>query len=357
MTRVESAEGERVSQHHQFFCAYPIPMRVTLGQCMDCWDNPDMGVTSDRHLLVTGALGHIGSALIREPLLLQGFDRITMVDDLSTQRYSSLFSLPGDIEYTFLEGDVEERVGSNLVANADAVIHLAGTVDPVRSSSDPENLRANNLRITAHIASQCSQTQTPLVYVSSTSVYTPSGDLVDENSTELSPNSPYARCKLDEERLIANQLNENAYAIFRLGTIFGPSPGMRFQTAVNKFCWQAATGVPVNVWRTALNQVRPYLALSDCTRLLSQTVVKQIYPGRIVNAVTCNVTVADVLSCIRGQGLDVLVQEVESPIMNSLSFVASTSLATELGFEFSGDLTQEVAATLEILGRLGSDRG
>lgn len=300
-------------------------------------------------MLVTGALGHIGSALIRDPLLLEGFDRITLVDDLSTQRYCSLFALPECVRYRFLEGDVEERVTSDLVAQVDAVIHLAGTVDPVRSSSNPDDLMGNNFRVTDHIVSLCNQTRTPLVFVSSTSVYTPSGTEVDEGSTELSPLSPYAQCKLEEERLIIEQLDGMAFAIYRLGTIFGPSPGMRFQTAVNKFCWQASMGEPVNVWRTALHQVRPYLALSDCTRVLSRTVAERIYPSRVVNAVTCNVTVSDVLSCIRRQGLDVVVNEVESPIMNSLSFSASTALAKELGFEFTGDLEQGVASTLELI--------
>ena len=45
----------------------------------------------------------------------------------------------------------------------------------------------------------------------------------------------------------------------RFGTIFGASPGMRFHTAVNKFCWQAVMGQPITVWSTAYDQKRPYL--------------------------------------------------------------------------------------------------
>ena len=45
-------------------------------------------------IVVTGALGHIGSRLIRD---LPGHLRdaeIVMLDDLSTQRFPSLFNLP-----------------------------------------------------------------------------------------------------------------------------------------------------------------------------------------------------------------------------------------------------------------------
>ena len=56
--------------------------------------------------VITGALGHIGSRLVRElPLLLPDID-IVMIDDLSTQRYCSLFNLPTQTTYTFIQGDL-----------------------------------------------------------------------------------------------------------------------------------------------------------------------------------------------------------------------------------------------------------
>jgi len=45
-------------------------------------------------LIVTGALGHIGSQLIREIPLVMPDVEVVMLDDLSTQRYCSLFNLP-----------------------------------------------------------------------------------------------------------------------------------------------------------------------------------------------------------------------------------------------------------------------
>ena len=56
--------------------------------------------------VITGALGHIGSRLVRElPLLLPDID-IVMIDDLSTQRYCSLFNLPTQTTYSFIQGDI-----------------------------------------------------------------------------------------------------------------------------------------------------------------------------------------------------------------------------------------------------------
>ena len=57
-------------------------------------------------LVVTGALGHIGSRVIRELPLLFPRANIIMIDDLSTQRYCSLFNLPPQASYTFIQDDL-----------------------------------------------------------------------------------------------------------------------------------------------------------------------------------------------------------------------------------------------------------
>ena len=47
----------------------------------------------NKKILITGALGHIGSKLIHS-IQAGEFEEIIMLDNLSTQRYSSLFNLP-----------------------------------------------------------------------------------------------------------------------------------------------------------------------------------------------------------------------------------------------------------------------
>ena len=71
-------------------------------------------------ILVTGALGHIGSRLVRE--LPFSFPRveIVMVDNLSTQRYCSLFNLPKEGNYRFVEADITK-------------IDLAPLLEPLRA--------------------------------------------------------------------------------------------------------------------------------------------------------------------------------------------------------------------------------
>jgi nucleoside-diphosphate-sugar epimerase len=304
-------------------------------------------------IVVTGALGHIGSALIRNGFLLANVDEIVLIDDLSTQRYSSLFDLHGPTKYRFLQGDVTARLDKEVLAGADVVIHLAGITDPVGSVHEPAELFGNNLRITRHVADTCAEAGVPVIFSSSTSVYTPTQAMVDESSSELDPASPYAQCKLLEEDYVLRRTGPGGSLVFRFGTIFGASSGMRFHTAVNKFCWQAATGVPIEVWSTAMDQIRPYLAVSDASAAIARATVEGIFPGGIINAVTCNVTVREVLDAIQVCGTSPQVKLIDSPIMNALSFSASTDAARALGFTFKGDLQSGVRETMTILGHLG----
>jgi UDP-glucose 4-epimerase len=138
---------------------------------------------------------------------------------------------------------------------------------------------------------------------------------------------------------------------FRFGTIFGTSPGMRFHTAVNKFCWQAAMGHPLTVWKTAYDQKRPYLDLSDAVRAIAFIIQNKLFDGCIYNAVSNNISVADVVNTIRHHIPKLTVDLVESRIMNSLSYEVLNSRLTRQGFLFTGNLADAVKSTIELFPR------
>jgi nucleoside-diphosphate-sugar epimerase len=72
-------------------------------------------------IVVTGALGHIGSRLIRElPQIITG-PEVVMIDNLMTNRYCSLFNLPPNAKYRFIEADILEIDLDTIFKGADAV--------------------------------------------------------------------------------------------------------------------------------------------------------------------------------------------------------------------------------------------
>lgn len=304
-------------------------------------------------IVVTGALGHIGSYIIRE--LPNAFPRaeIVMIDNMRTQRYPSLFDLPQGVSYTFHEFDVVENDPMPIIKGADVVIHLAAITDAAGSFEIATEVERVNLTATRRVAEACAQCGAALIHLSSTSVYGTQNDVVDEDcrEDELAPQSPYAKTKLDEERLVAQLVADqglNAIS-FRFGTIYGTSPGMRFHTAVNKFCWQSVMGAPLTVWRTAYDQKRPYLALSDAMQAIALFIGRDLFDGRVYNVVSENATVCQVVDVIRTHVPDVEVEMVDSKIMNQLSYEVLCDRVKALGFTSCASLSGGIGSTINLL--------
>ena len=59
-------------------------------------------------IIVTGAIGHIGSYIIRDLGFSFPKAEIVMIDNMMTQRFPSLFNLPPNGNYHFMEGDVNQ---------------------------------------------------------------------------------------------------------------------------------------------------------------------------------------------------------------------------------------------------------
>jgi nucleoside-diphosphate-sugar epimerase len=304
-------------------------------------------------IVVTGALGHIGSALIRQlPLHFPGAE-IVMLDNMMTQRYASLFDLPAVGRYQFIEADVRAIDLRPLLEGAHAVVHLAAITDAAGSFERAAELEANNFNATEKIAVACREAGARLIHLSSTSVYGTQHALVSEDCTleELKPQSPYATTKLKEEELVQALTRSHGLQaiIFRFGTIFGASVGMRYHTAVNKFCWQAVMKQPLSIWRSAYDQKRPYLDLIDAIRAIAFVVKQDLFDGRVYNALTLNTTVRDIVECIREFVPHLQLSFVNNPIMNQLSYEVSCQRFCDRGFAFAGDVRRGIGETVALL--------
>ncbi len=304
-------------------------------------------------IIITGALGHIGSKVAR--LLPTRFpkSKIILVDDFTTQRYSSLFNLPKQGTYTFIEGDILKMDLKSLFSEANAVIHLAAITDATQSFENQEQVEYVNFTTSLRVAEACTAVGAKIFLISSTSVYGTQKSQVDENCTldELKPQSPYATTKLKEEDMMLDKYHKGDLqgVILRFGTIFGTSPGMRFHTAINKFCWQAVMGIPLTVWKTAYDQKRPYLDLIDAIRVMEFFLKSDKFDGRVYNVVTLNATVREVVDSIKTFIPDLKVDFVDSRIMNQLSYEVLNTRLDEQGFIFKGDLEQGIRDTISLL--------
>jgi nucleoside-diphosphate-sugar epimerase len=310
-------------------------------------------------ILVTGALGHIGSALIHS-LRPGDYQEVLLVDDLSTRRYCSLFHLPPEVPFKFIEDNICSGPLEDYFEGVDVVIHLAAITNAAGSFEIQDQVELVNFEGTERVARACLKSGSKLIFLSTTSVYGTQQKVIDENCSpeELNPQSPYAMSKLRSERLL-QELGESdglRYFVGRFGTIFGCSPGMRFHTAINKFCWQACTGQRLTVWRTALNQRRPYLDLQDAVRALEFVLETDRFDNQIYNIVTENATVAEIVDLLKLHIPDTEIRYIDAKIMNQLSYTVANDKFRKTGFEFRGRLEKGIAETVDLIRGVSQSR-
>ncbi len=302
-------------------------------------------------ILITGALGHIGSKLIRDYAAREDVEEIRILDNLSTQRYCSLFNLPENVKYTFIEGDIlKEEDLTKAMAGIDVVIHLAAITDAPSTLNNREATFQTNLEGTEKVLNAAVKAGVKkFLFPSTTSVYGEAEGLVDENYDNYKPSSPYAEAKFAAEKMVQKFGKEgklNTY-VLRLGTIFGTSVGMRFHTAVNKFCYLAALNKPLTVWENALDQKRPYLGLNDAIRAF-QFVEKNGKSGELYNVLTENYTVRDIIEAIKNFLPETKIGLTKSPILNQKSYFVSDKKFRELGFLPQDKVKECIGETLKL---------
>ena len=143
--------------------------------------------------------------------------------------------------------------------------------------------------------------------------------------------------------------NKVKYTTFRFGTIAGVSKGIRFHTAVNKFCFSAATNEPISVYKTALDQYRPYLSIKDAFKVFKFCIEKDFFKNDIYNALSGNFTVRQILSKIKKYKKRIKIKYVKSEIMNQLSYHVSDDKLKSRGLILKENLDKDIKNTLEIL--------
>lgn len=302
-------------------------------------------------LFITGGLGHIGSGILENTNNLNYFKEIIVIDNLLSKKISLLFNLKTKIPIKFMDADVINLNLKKLLSKNDVVIHLAAITNAAESFKIKNKLFLNNYLSTKVVVEACKKKKARFIFASSTSVYGSNDKLmIEDDKNNLNPQSPYAECKIKEERYIFKTQKNSKFnfIILRLGTIFGVSRGMRFHTAVNKFCYQAANNKPLTVWRTAYNQERPYLDLNDAIKCIKFIIQKNLFKNQIYNVVTENLSIKELLKNIK-KYKKVKIKYVNSKIMNQLSYKASCEKIMEFGFKFSGNIDLQIKKTLDSL--------
>ena len=303
------------------------------------------------NLLITGCCGHIGSYLAENIYKIKKIKKTILVDNIKSNRFFFLFNLNKKNNLKFYLRDVDKKNSLNDFKKIDYVIHCASMTNAEKSFGKKNEMYENNLKCLDNIIQFCIKNNSKLIHLSSTSVYGKQADIVDETCEDkyLKPQSPYADIKLIEERKLKKYTNKIKYNTFRFGTITGVSKGIRFHTAVNKFCLNASIGEDITVYKTALNQYRPYLSLRDAFKVFKFSIENDFFKNDIFNALSGNYTVKQIINKIKKNKKKINIKLVQSEIMNQLSYHVSDNKLRSEGLVLNSQIDLDIKNTLKLL--------
>ena len=301
-------------------------------------------------ILITGACGHIGSYLVENLYKIKKVKKAILIDNLESNRFNALFNINQKNKVEFFLRDLNDKNSLNRFKNIDIVFHFASMTNAAKSFGREREMYLNNLNCLNTVINFCKKNKSKLVHLSSTSVYGKPATVVDENCEKkyLKPQSPYAKIKILEENILKKNSSKIKYNTFRFGTIAGVSKGIRFHTAVNNFCLNAAIGENIKVYKTALHQYRPYLSLSDAFKVFKFCIEKNFFENDIFNAVSNNFTVNDIIKKIKKYKKNIKIKYVNSEIMNQLSYHVDKKKLINKGLFLNSNIEVDIINTLNL---------
>lgn len=298
-------------------------------------------------LLLTGGLGHIGSFFLKKIIAEDKIKKVYIIDNNKSERLNSLFNLKVNNKIYFRLGDLKNKTTLIKLKKIDTVIHFASMTNAEESFKIKEEITENNFISFKNIIWFCIKQQCNLIHISTTSVYGSQEISVDENSKDLKPQSPYALIKLREEKYLQKIKNKIKFITLRFGTISGVSHGMRFHTAVNKFCHNAIMNKPITVWKTAMDQYRPYLSIKDSYKTILFILKNKLFDKKIYNIVTVNLTVRQILNKIK-KYKKIKIELTKSKIMNQLSYHVMSEKIKNKGLKLGKNIDADIDETFKI---------
>jgi nucleoside-diphosphate-sugar epimerase len=225
---------------------------------------------TDKHVLITGGAGYIGSLLTSE--LLRANYRVTVVDSLLFGG-ESLLSFLHHPNFHFVKSDVTEPRAIRDALKKDwptpqAVVHLAAIVGfPACQAVGKQVAWQYNFEAAKTVFGQAADLGVERFVFSSTySNYGLSSDgkPVTEESP-LNPQSLYAETKIAAEEFLLSQKNAScAPLVFRFATLYGISPRTRFDLIVNQFVLEAFTKRQLIIYQRGYS--RSFVHIRDVVR-------------------------------------------------------------------------------------------
>jgi UDP-glucose 4-epimerase len=249
-------------------------------------------------IVVTGGAGFIGANLVKALVEDARFERVVVIDDLSTGSRANLEGL----EVALHVGSILDRaVLDRAFAGADGIVHLAARPSVPRSLLDPVASHHANATGTLEVLEAARRVGRPHVIVaSSSSVYGANAALPKSEALRPEPLSPYAVSKL------ATEAYALAYArcfslpvlAFRFFNVYGPlqPAGHAYAAALPAFIDAALRRQPIPIEGDG-EQSRDFTSVRSVATAIKEALARGITsPGPVNLAFGSRRTILEVIA-------------------------------------------------------------
>jgi len=236
-------------------------------------------------VLITGGAGYVGNELTFQLLKDVSVEKIIIYDNLSRKNYNLFLDTkypPGRVEFIYGEL-LDTRKLKSIINTVDVVYHLAARVSTPFANEDTHLFEQINHWGTAELVYALEESRVSrLIYLSTTSVYGASDQIVDIN-TIPNPKSIYGSSKLRGEEHIKRLFDKIPSYVLRCGNIYGYSPSLRFEAVINKFMFDANFTGRIQINGNG-NQHRSFIHIDKVVNVL-QNILTKDFPSGIYNLV------------------------------------------------------------------------
>lgn len=313
-------------------------------------------------ILITGGAGYIGSVLVGR--LLDKGHYVTVIDNLIYNQ-TSLFSYASNKNFDFIYLDVENdwKRFTRIIeyGGYDFIIPLAAIVGA--PACDRNKLLAtsvNSGQIDLIVnAIKSKELNSRVLYPNTNSGYgtgkqTETGELIESvEEDELNPISVYGKTKRDAEESVIS-LDDSI--VFRLATVFGPSPRMRLDLMVNDFVWRAVKDGHIELYESDFH--RNFVHIDDVCRAFELAIEGLIPPGVYnLGIPNENYTKKELANLIK-QCVDITIYENpvgEDP--DKRNYIVSNKKILNTGFVFTKSVLDGILELIKMYSMISPLRG
>jgi nucleoside-diphosphate-sugar epimerase len=256
------------------------------------------------HVLVAGGAGYIGSVLV--PLLLEKGHTVTVLDRLYFGDTLAKAKAKAGDKLSIVKADIRSCPAA-IMTGIEGVIDLSGISNDPSCELEPDLTKSVNIdggKRLVVLAREAGVRR--YVYSSSCSIYGHGEGLGLTETSNRHPVSLYARAKVEVEDFLMENGKSSGGKLeavaLRLATVFGLSPRMRFDLAINVMTKNAYVGRRITVDGGG-RQWRPFVHVRDVAAgfILALESDAKVVAGHVFNlgADTSNVQILNLAFRVR----------------------------------------------------------